>query len=42
MTLLDGIVYARSQFHHSANYRSVVVHGTARPVTDAGRESARR
>jgi RimJ/RimL family protein N-acetyltransferase/nitroimidazol reductase NimA-like FMN-containing flavoprotein (pyridoxamine 5'-phosphate oxidase superfamily) len=34
VTLLDGIVYARSQVHHSANYRSVVVHGVARPVTD--------
>lgn len=34
VTLLDGLVYARSQFHHSANYRSVVVHGTARLVTD--------
>ncbi|MFE9203061.1 bifunctional pyridoxamine 5'-phosphate oxidase family protein/GNAT family N-acetyltransferase [Micromonospora sp. NPDC007230] len=34
VTLLDGLVYARSQFNHSANYRSVVVHGTARPVTD--------
>jgi RimJ/RimL family protein N-acetyltransferase/nitroimidazol reductase NimA-like FMN-containing flavoprotein (pyridoxamine 5'-phosphate oxidase superfamily) len=34
VTLLDGIVYGRSQFHHSANYRSVVVIGTARPVTD--------
>jgi RimJ/RimL family protein N-acetyltransferase/nitroimidazol reductase NimA-like FMN-containing flavoprotein (pyridoxamine 5'-phosphate oxidase superfamily) len=33
VTLLDGIVYARSQAHHSANYRSVVVHGTARLVT---------
>jgi RimJ/RimL family protein N-acetyltransferase/nitroimidazol reductase NimA-like FMN-containing flavoprotein (pyridoxamine 5'-phosphate oxidase superfamily) len=33
VTLLDGIVYGRSQFHHSANYRSVVAHGTARPVT---------
>jgi uncharacterized protein len=32
VTLLDGIVYARSQFHHSANYRSVVAHGTARLV----------
>jgi uncharacterized protein len=40
VTLLDGIVYARSQFHHSANYRSVVVHGTARPVTDAGEKAA--
>jgi RimJ/RimL family protein N-acetyltransferase/nitroimidazol reductase NimA-like FMN-containing flavoprotein (pyridoxamine 5'-phosphate oxidase superfamily) len=34
VTLLDGIVYARSQFNHSANYRSVVVHGLARSVTD--------
>ncbi|MCU7729990.1 bifunctional pyridoxamine 5'-phosphate oxidase family protein/GNAT family N-acetyltransferase [Actinoplanes sp. KI2] len=34
VTLLDGIVYARSQTNHSANYRSVVVHGVARPVTD--------
>ncbi|MEV4514160.1 bifunctional pyridoxamine 5'-phosphate oxidase family protein/GNAT family N-acetyltransferase [Dactylosporangium sp. NPDC049525] len=34
VTLLDGLVLARSQFHHSANYRSVVAHGTARPVTD--------
>src|SRR5688572_5697987 len=28
MTLLDGIVLARSVFHHSMNYRSVVLHGT--------------
>ena len=28
MTLLDGIVLARSVFHHSMNYRSVVIHGT--------------
>ncbi|MDT4989421.1 MAG: uncharacterized protein QOI74_3515 [Micromonosporaceae bacterium] len=34
VTLLDGLVLARSQFHHSANYRSVVAHGTARPVDD--------
>jgi uncharacterized protein len=34
VTLLDGLVFARSQFHHSANYRSVVVHGTARLVDD--------
>lgn len=33
VTLLDGIVYARSQFDHSANYRSLVAHGLARPVT---------
>ncbi|MEV8506541.1 bifunctional pyridoxamine 5'-phosphate oxidase family protein/GNAT family N-acetyltransferase [Actinoplanes sp. NPDC051475] len=40
VTLLDGLVYARSQFHHSANYRSLVAHGMARPVTDAGEKSA--
>jgi len=34
VTLLDGLVFARSQFHHSANYRSVVVHGTATLVRD--------
>lgn len=35
VTHVDGLVLARSAFHHSLNYRSVVVHGTARPVTDA-------
>ncbi len=34
VTHLDGIVYARSVFHHSVNYRSAVVHGAARRVTD--------
>jgi nitroimidazol reductase NimA-like FMN-containing flavoprotein (pyridoxamine 5'-phosphate oxidase superfamily) len=34
VTLLDGIVYARSVFHHSVNYRSAVVHGNAVPVVD--------
>lgn len=34
VTLLDGLVYGRSHFHHSANYRSVVVHGDATLVTD--------
>jgi uncharacterized protein len=33
VTLLDGLVLARSAFHHSMNYRSVVVFGTAREVT---------
>jgi nitroimidazol reductase NimA-like FMN-containing flavoprotein (pyridoxamine 5'-phosphate oxidase superfamily) len=32
-TLIDGLVLARSAFHHSMNYRSVVLYGTARPVT---------
>jgi nitroimidazol reductase NimA-like FMN-containing flavoprotein (pyridoxamine 5'-phosphate oxidase superfamily) len=34
VTLLDGFVLARSAFHHSMNYRSVVVLGNARLVTD--------
>src|SRR5579883_1244246 len=34
VTLLDGLVLARSAFHHSMNYRSVVVLGQARMVTD--------
>jgi uncharacterized protein len=34
VTLLDGIVLARSAFHHSLNYRSVVVLGEARAVRD--------
>ncbi|WP_030544699.1 pyridoxamine 5'-phosphate oxidase family protein [Streptomyces albus] len=32
VTHVDGLVLARSAFHHSVNYRSVVVHGTARSV----------
>ena len=34
VTLTDGLVLARSAFHHSVNYRSVVVLGTARLVED--------
>ncbi|QDQ10310.1 pyridoxamine 5'-phosphate oxidase family protein [Streptomyces spectabilis] len=34
VTHVDGLVLARSAFHHSINYRSVVVHGIARQVTD--------
>ena len=33
-TLIDGIVLARSAFHHSVNYRSVVIFSTAELVTD--------
>ncbi|HVX18541.1 MAG TPA: pyridoxamine 5'-phosphate oxidase family protein [Acidimicrobiales bacterium] len=33
-TVVDGLVLARSSFHHSINYRSVVVLGRARKVTD--------
>ena len=35
VTLVDGLVLARSAFHHSMNYRSVVVLGRARLVTAA-------
>ncbi|MFD9395306.1 pyridoxamine 5'-phosphate oxidase family protein [Streptomyces sp. NPDC060000] len=34
VTHVDGLVLARSAFHHSINYRSVVVHGVAYDVTD--------
>lgn len=34
MTLLDGLVLARSAFHHSLNYRSVVILGTAELISD--------
>jgi nitroimidazol reductase NimA-like FMN-containing flavoprotein (pyridoxamine 5'-phosphate oxidase superfamily) len=35
VTLLDGLVLARSAFHHSMNYRSVVVLASAREIVDA-------
>lgn len=35
VTLLDGLVLARSVMHHSMNYRSAVILGTPRAVTDA-------
>jgi uncharacterized protein len=34
VTLVDGLVLARSAFHHSMNYRSVVVFGKAEEVID--------
>jgi uncharacterized protein len=34
VTLVDGLVLARSAFHHSVNYRSVVIQGRAEPVTE--------
>ncbi|MFF4959315.1 pyridoxamine 5'-phosphate oxidase family protein [Streptomyces sp. NPDC001222] len=41
VTHVDGLVLARSAFHHSINYRSVVVHGIAHQVTDpAERQTA--
>ncbi len=40
VTLLDALVLARSGLHHSMNYRSVVVMGTAVEVTDADEKVA--
>ena len=40
VTLHDGIVLARSAFHHSMNYRSVVVLGTAQQITDTAAKVA--
>ena len=34
VTLLDGLVLARSAFHHSMNYRSVILFGSPQRVTD--------
>ncbi len=34
VTLVDGLVLARSGFHHSMNYRSAMAFGVAEPVTD--------
>ncbi len=38
VTLVDGLVLARSAFHHSMNYRSVVAFGTARKIADPGQK----
>lgn len=35
VTLIDGLVLARSAFHHSINYRSVVIFGKAKAVDDS-------
>lgn len=40
VTLLDGLVQARSVFHHSVNYRCVVAYGRARVVEDIGEKNA--
>lgn len=39
VTLVDGLVLARSAFHHSMNYRSVVAFGTARKIAQADRKA---
>lgn len=40
VTLLDGLVLARSTFHHSMNYRSVVIQGRGEEVTDPEEKAA--
>jgi nitroimidazol reductase NimA-like FMN-containing flavoprotein (pyridoxamine 5'-phosphate oxidase superfamily) len=40
VTLVDALVLARSAFHHSVNYRSAVVFGRCREVTDADEKLA--
>ena len=40
VTLVDGLVLARSAFHHSVNYRSVVVFGRARLVDEIDEKNA--
>ena len=40
VTLVDGLVMARSAFHHSVNYRSVVVFGPVREVDQPGEKRA--
>ncbi|MGF1609589.1 MAG: pyridoxamine 5'-phosphate oxidase family protein [Kiloniellales bacterium] len=40
VALLDGLVLARSGFHCSINYRSVMAFGTARPVADTAAKEA--
>ncbi len=40
ITLFDGLVLARSAFHHSVNYRSVMVFGVGRPVDEPAEKAA--
>ncbi|MDQ3473551.1 MAG: pyridoxamine 5'-phosphate oxidase family protein [Acidobacteriota bacterium] len=40
VTLVDGLVLARSAFHHSINYRSVVIFGNATLVEDVEEKNA--
>lgn len=39
VTIVDGLVLARSAFHHSINYRSVVAFGTAHAIKEAARKT---
>lgn len=38
VAIIDGLVLARSAMHHSMNYRSVVVFGTAKKIEDRDRK----
>ena len=40
VSLLDGLVLSRSAMHHSANYRSAMVIGTARMIEEPGEKRA--
>jgi hypothetical protein len=40
VTHVDGLVLARSGFHHSMNYRSVVAFGVAEPIADTSEKAA--
>ena len=40
VTIVDGLVLARSAFHHSMNYRSVVIFGRATLVSDRDEKNA--
>jgi uncharacterized protein len=39
VTLIDGLVLARSAFHHSMNYRSVIAFGTAAKIEEAAQKT---
>ena len=41
VTIIDGFVLARSAFHHSANYRSVMAKGYAHKIIDQNEKEAR-
>jgi nitroimidazol reductase NimA-like FMN-containing flavoprotein (pyridoxamine 5'-phosphate oxidase superfamily) len=41
VTLIDGVVLARSAFHHSVNYRSVMLLGRASMIRDPAEKEAR-
>ncbi len=41
VSLMDGMVLARSAFHHSVNYRSVMIYGQATKVTDPDEKAER-